>query len=64
MLSYPIRFFKIGGYLIWINYHANGTWQSKTLARRNAFHSLFSTNKAKLKILFDFVVSVIAAHLL
>ena len=48
MLTYPTHFLKIGGCLNWINFLANGTWQSKTLARRNAFHSLFSTNKAKL----------------
>ena len=34
MLSYPTNFFKIGGggCLIWINFLANGTRQSKPLA--------------------------------
>ena len=47
MLSYPTHFLKIGGCLIWINFLANRTRQSKTLARRNAFHSSFSISKAK-----------------
>ena len=49
MLSYPTHFLKIGGCLIWINFLANGTLQSKTLARRNAFQI-----KQNVCILFGF----------
>ena len=57
----PTRFLKIGGCLIWFNFLANGTRQSKTLAPRNAFY--FILIKQNFCILLDFVVAV-AAHLL
>ena len=49
MLSYPTHFLKIGGYLFWIDFLAKKIRQSKPLAQRNVFYSLFSTNKTKLQ---------------
>ena len=60
-LPYPLLENRVC--LIWINFLANGTRQSKTLKRRNILHKLFSTNNKQNRcILLVFVV--VAAYIL